>query len=251
MSIDFKKYMNTVSRKLCGPANERMYKPEELRFGTNGSMCIDLKAGTFYDHENKVGGGVLDLIRHKTGKANGEAIEWLKVTCGIVENNANKPQSVGRSRIAKIYDYCDLSGNVIYQVVRLEPKSFFQQRPDGNGGYIKSIKGVTQVPYRSPDLTKKDYVLIVEGEKDVDRLWSLGISATCNAMGAGKWPKELNPYFSGKKVFIIPDNDDAGRKHAELVAGNLKDTAASVRICRICSEMPEKSDISDWLDAEK
>ena len=56
MSIDLQKYMDTVSRKLCGPINERMSKPEELRFGTNGSMAIDLKAGTFYDHENGAGG---------------------------------------------------------------------------------------------------------------------------------------------------------------------------------------------------
>ena len=248
MSIDLQKYMDTVSRKLCGPINERMSKPEELRFGTNGSMAINLKAGTFYDHENCAGGGVLELIKHKTGKANGEAIEWLKAEYGIIEGNTTKTQSSEKSKIVKTYDYCDPSGKLVYQGVRLEPKSFFQRRPDGNGGYIKSIKGVVQVPYRLPDFIECDSVVIVEGEKDADRLLKLGIPATTNSGGANKWPSELNQYFKDKIVFIIPDNDDPGRKHAELVASNLKDVASVVRVCPISKGLPEKADISDWFD---
>jgi putative DNA primase/helicase len=156
-----------------------------------------------------------------------------------------------KDKTTATYDYCDSNSNLAYQVVRKEPKSFLQCRPDGKGGWIWNLQGVPQFPYRLPDFIECDSVVIVEGEKDVDRLWDIGISATTNSGGAGNWSEELNQYFKDKNVFIIPDNDDPGRKHAELVAGNLKDTAASVRICRICSEMPEKADISDWLDAEK
>ena len=31
------------------------------------------------------------------------------------------------------------------------------------------------------------FIFVVEGEKDVDNLRALGIPATCNAGGAGKW----------------------------------------------------------------
>ena len=258
MSIDFQIYMNTVSRKLCGPVNERMSKPEELRFGTNGSMCIDLKAGTFYDHDNATGGGVLDLIKHKTGKKSGEAITWLKVECGITEGSVMPVPKLKKEHICD-YPYHDKNGNIVlaverYKVIGALPgkdKEFKQKRPDGKGGWIWNLQGVAQFPYRLPDFIECDSVVIVEGEKDVDRLWDIGISATTNSGGAGNWSEELNQYFKDKNVFIIPDNDDPGRKHAELVAGNLKDTVASIRICRICSEMPEKADISDWLDAEK
>ena len=248
MQFDFQKYISVVSRKLCGPINERMSKPEELRFGTNGSMSINLRTGTFYDHENKIGGGVLELIRHKTGKTNGAAIQWLKDEFGNIEDDAPQSAHTEKSTTVKTYDYRDRNDNLVYQVVRLEPKSFRQRRPNGKGGWVWNVKGVTQVPYGLSDFIESDSVVIVEGEKDVDQLRDHGIPATTNSGGANKWHEELNPYFTDMNVFIIPDNDDAGRKHTELVASNLIDSAASVRICPICAYLPDKADVSDWLD---
>ena len=72
--------------------------------------------------------------------------------------------------------------------------------------------------------------------------------ATCNAGGANKWPAELNPHFQGLTVCILPDNDEAGRSHAERVATSLQaspPTSASWR-CRACAK---GGDVSDWLDA--
>jgi putative DNA primase/helicase len=249
MQFDFQKHISLVSRKLCGPINKRMSKPEELRFGTNGSMSINLRTGTFYDHENKIGGGVLELIRHKTGKTNGAAIQWLKDEFGNTEDDAPQSARTEKSTTVKTYDYRDRNDNLVYQVVRLEPKSFRQRRPNGKDQWIWNVKDVTQVPYRLPDFIERDSVVIVEGEKDADRIWFLGIPATCNAGGAGNWTSKLNQYFADKEVFIIPDNDNAGRKHAEQVAASLKNTASQVRICPICEDFPEKSDISNWLDA--
>ena len=34
------------------------------------------------------------------------------------------------------YSYSDESGRMLYQVVRFEPKSFRQRRPDGRGGWV-------------------------------------------------------------------------------------------------------------------
>jgi len=72
-----------------------------------------------------------------------------------------------------------------------------------------------------------------EGEKDVDRLRALGMVATCNPMGAGKWKSSYNEYFKGKVVAIIPDNDDVGRAHAQDVARNLYGIAASVKVVKL------------------
>ena len=71
-------------------------------------------------------------------------------------------------------------------MVRYEPKDFRQRRPDGQGGWTWQVKGVRQVPYRlfeRANAAGDPPVLIVEGEKDVDRLASLGFVATCNAGG--------------------------------------------------------------------
>lgn len=153
--------------------------------------------------------------------------------------------------IVATYGYHDEAGALLFQVVRLEPKSFRQRRPDGNGGWSWSVNGVRQVPYRLFELRAKvahNLVFIVEGEKDVDRLAALGVVATCNAGGAGKWPAELTECLRGADVVILPDNDPPGRKHAEVVAEALHGTAERVRIVALPG-IPPKGDVSDWLDA--
>jgi hypothetical protein len=45
----------------------------------------------------------------------------------------------------------------------------------------------------------------------------------------------------------VPDNDDAGRQHAQQAAGNLVRVAANVRIVEL-GGLPDKGDICDWMD---
>jgi Protein of unknown function (DUF3987) len=50
----------------------------------------------------------------------------------------------------------------------------------------------------------------------------------------------------------VPDNDDAGREHSELIAASLRDIAKRVRVLDIGKHWPAcpaKGDISDWLAA--
>jgi putative DNA primase/helicase len=155
--------------------------------------------------------------------------------------------------IVATYDYKDADGNLLYQSLRMEPKSFRCRRPDGQGGWVwKNVfLGVKRVPYRLPELLAADssqLVFIVEGEKDADRLASLGLAATTNVDGAGKWRDEYNQPFKGRHVVILPDNDEPGREHAETVATALLTVAATVKILDLTG-LPDKGDVSDWLDA--
>jgi hypothetical protein len=59
---------------------------------------------------------------------------------------------------------------------------------------------------------------------------ALGGTATCNAMGAGKWPDELTPFFKGADVCVLPDNDKPGAEHAGMVAARLHGIAKRVRL---------------------
>jgi hypothetical protein len=165
----------------------------------------------------------------------------------------------GRSdfRIVESYDYRDEDGKLLFQVCRLHPKTFRQRRPDGNGGWEWSTTGTRMVPYRLPELVaavaKRNghppRVYVVEGEKDVDRVRSQwGVTATCNPGGAGKWRGDFARYFVGADVVIVPDNDEAGHKHAQNVARDLARKAASVRVVEL-SGLSEKGDISNWMDA--
>ena len=143
--------------------------------------------------------------------------------------------SASKGKIRAIYDYTDENGKLLFQVVRFEPKNFCQRQPDGKGDWIYHLQGVRRVPYKLPDLLRAEFVLIVEGERDVETAMELGFASTCNPGGAGKWRPEYSEYFRGKKVAIIADADDAGRKHARLVARNLIAVADSVKVIECLS----------------
>jgi len=118
------------------------------------------------------------------------------------------------------------------------------------------MNGVRRVPYRLPELRAADptsVVYIVEGEKDADRLAALGLVATTNSGGASKsmrksnWLPEFSDHLKGRRVCILPDNDDAGRNHAAQVAITLVARGIDHRIVNL-PNLPEKGDVSDWLD---
>ncbi len=140
--------------------------------------------------------------------------------------------------IVATYDYQYPDGKLLFQKVRFEPKSFGIRRPDGRGGWIWGLGDIQPVLYRLPQLiaaeTAWQPVYICEGEKDCDRLAELGLVATCNFDGAAagqrsKWRPEYNEYLAGRVVYILADNDDAGRAHAESIAMNLHGIAQARR----------------------
>ncbi len=155
---------------------------------------------------------------------------------------------------SKFYDYKDETGKLVYQVLRFDLpehpwKTFRQRQPDGKGRWINSLDGVEKIPYRLPELLAdpKQPVVVVEGEKDVESLNALGLVATTNAGGAGKWTPEMGRYLRGRRVAIIPDRDGPGQAHALCVAASLLYwSAASIRIVHLPS-LAEGGDVSDWL----
>jgi len=150
------------------------------------------------------------------------------------------------------YQYIDQSGKLRHETVRFKnPKGFAQRHPGPDGKPIWSTKGVAMILYRLPELLAADPANVVwlnEGEKSVERMRSLGENATCSPMGAGKWRLRYSQTLRGRHVVIIPDNDDAGRAHAHDAAYSLQGVAASVKIVELPG-LPEKGDVSDFLDA--
>jgi hypothetical protein len=205
---------------------------------------------------NAVGEGGRILIHCRS---QGCSAEQITAALDLTMTSLFTPQSNGtpKPEIEAFYDYRDEKGNLLFQVVRFRPrvvdgkpkKDFRQRRPDGKGGYVWKLKGVRRVLYRLPQLVQADpkkLVFVVEGEKDVDNLSKLGLIATTNPQGAGKWRSEYNDALAGRHVVIIPDNDEPGREHARKVAQALRAGAASVRIVELPG-LPEKGDVSDWL----
>jgi hypothetical protein len=188
------------------------------------------------------------------GKHNDRVVLFCHAGCrfeDVVERLGMKPADLyvkrGKKKIIALYDYLDAEGKLKHQTVRFDNKDFSQRRPDGNGDWIWSLKGVRPILYRLSELlASTDLIYIVEGEKDADRLISLNLTATTNPMGAGKWRDQYSMWLKDRDVVIIPDRDKAGLAHASDIAVSIYDVALSVKILEL--PVAEHGDISDWLD---
>jgi len=204
----------------------------------------------------------------------------------------SQPSNTSRPKNTN-YSYRDENNKVLYQTIRKVPKDFYQRRPardDENcpsekikHGWVYTLrldwdaekKGwkaepmVRRVPYRLPELLKADksrWVLVVEGEKQADRLAKMGFITTTNVGGAGKWLDEYGTILSGRNVCVLPDNDPqakeksgelrfhkdgrpvrAGWDHAVDVAKNCRACNCKVRILELPG-LDDKEDSDNWLD---
>ena len=68
----------------------------------------------------------------------GDPWEWLREH-GY--GNASNGRTNSQHKIVASYDYTDEFGTLLFQVVRLAPKTFRQRRPDGNGGWLWNLRG--------------------------------------------------------------------------------------------------------------
>ena len=92
---------------------------------------------------------------------------------------------------------------------------------------------------------------LVEGEKDVDNLKKAEMVAVSLPDGAqSKWEDSYDAVFKGKQVVIIPDNDEPGKKYAQMCAEKLHGNAANIWIVDLKQawpDIPEKGDVSDMI----
>ena len=178
----------------------------------------------------------------------------LKIS-DLFDSDTCKQKPNGKSHGSPIiaeYIYRTAEGEFSRKVCRTADKQFPQFRWTGSK-WQSGTDGVPILPYRLQELIKaaaETPIFICEGEKDCDRLAALGFIATTNPMDAGKWRSSLNKWFADRSVFIIPDNDDLGRKHAADIARNLKSAAARVRVVDLPGLTKKGGDVSDWLDAD-
>ena len=183
-------------------------------------------------------GDVIDLVRFLDGCDFARAVEAL----------TGKAKPNGHDKLGKAiaeYSYTDEAGELLFQVVRFDPKAFRQRRPDGHGRWIWNLDGVRLVLYRLPELLEaiasEHPVLVVEGEKDVHTAARLGLVATTNAGGSGKWRDEYDQHLANADVIIVPDADAAGAAHAQAIAAHLQKVAKRIRVVTLLAK-----DLTAW-----
>jgi 5S rRNA maturation endonuclease (ribonuclease M5) len=197
-----------------------------------------------------------DYVRERCGlpafKSNNrqratEAEIERSVTAAIMRQKAQ-----GKAHVVCRYDYTNGEGELLYQVERLQPKAFRQRRPDGRGGWIYRLGDIRRVPYHWPELLKypDGTVFVCEGEKDADRVATLGQCAT--TVASGKWTEDCVKALAGRDVVILEDADEAGHKKAIAAANALHGTAATIRVVKLpgLTGEPHNKDVSNWLDGD-
>jgi DNA primase len=212
------------------------------------------------------GGDVIAMVQYLDGTDFNTACEVLT---GEPRPSSATP-AAPRKVVTAQFEYHDHNGAIAFAVERIEfrnpdgspvltkdgkPKKTFRQKrpdPDRPGEWIRNVEGAPIVPYRLPELIEaiaNGYrVVIVEGEAKADLLRSWNVPATCCAGGGKKWHAEHSAFLAGADAAILPDNDDAGREHADAVAESLQGIATSVRVLELPG-LPPKGDVIDWAAA--
>lgn len=203
------------------------------------SLSIDETKGLFFCHACEAKGNLVEFERRTSGCDR-------KIAQRRIAKLANRDGGYSlRSGIVSVYPYEDEEGKLCYQQVRLEPKDFRFRRPTENGKWIWNLEGVEKILYRLPEVLSAKEVYIAEGEKDVETLRAWGLVATCNPGGACKWKDEYSQVLKNKKVIILQDDDEPGRKHAQAIADSVARYAAEVRIV---PPFPKAKDVTEWVE---
>lgn len=234
----------------------------ECRFGAQGSKAIRLDKGVWHDHETGESGGVVDLVKThlipvSDREKHGAVANFLHKEFGAPLDDTAAPVediSVFKPgmRLVDTYWYMNERGEKHLRVERHEDgagdKTFRQYTarnltPSKDSSYYA-------VPYRLDSIlaAPDKLVFIAEGEKCVHALEHLGLLATCNPGGAKNWHVSLGKWLDGRRVVVLPDNDQAGSDHADDVIEKLKPWASEIRRVELPG-LEHKGDAADWIAA--
>jgi len=147
------------------------------------------------------------------------------------------------------YEVRDPNGTLIAVHERIEhngKKTFVWRHPDGRKAH-GDLKVADLPLYGVHKLQDTQFVVIVEGEKCADALWSVGVPAVAT-YGASHNPADepLQQVIErATTVYLWADNDEAGRRHMERIGKRLLELGATDVRWIEWQSAPEKGDAAD------
>jgi putative DNA primase/helicase len=185
-------------------------------------------------------GDVIKFVQLKTGLPFAEAVR--KTLDEIMETPIQT-----KPKVTDSYDYYDEHGELLYQVLRYEPKTFRMRRPSGEG-WTYCLDGLRRVLFNLPAVmaSPSQTLYYVEGEKDVITLKRHGLLATTHAGGAGSYRAELLQPLSASKrrIVVIPDMDEPGKQLMRRVFADGRAAGHDVGFLLL----PKGKDVSEWFE---
>ncbi len=165
-----------------------------------------------------------------------------------------------RYKLVATWTYHDADGRDAFWVCRYNAvvppkdsakpnKTFRPIHRTAEGFVVRDPPGMLPL-YRLPDLRAAPAatVFLPEGERKADLLASLGLVATTTAHGAESPKKTDLSALAGRDVVLLPDNDDAGMKYAQVIVALLHALTphAKVRIVHL-PDLPAKGDAVEFI----
>ena len=157
-------------------------------------------------------------------------------------------------RIESVYNYVSINGAYAFTKIRCEGKKILYGRME-NDRFIyglprdtprksyKAIYGSLQAINKA--IAENRPIFIPEGEKDADTLIKQGYTAFAYG-GMNDWQSDFATLVQRADVYILADNDEAGKRVAETIQNDIKAVAKSSKIIVPMPDMP-KADVSEYF----
>jgi hypothetical protein len=155
-----------------------------------------------------------------------------------------------------IWEYRDAKNNVHGYVARFDGEGkkdvvpYFKRTSGpcwepGASDEPRPLFGLELVAQADPE----DDVFVLEGEKAAAALQSLGYVAVTSLGGSQASGKSNWRTLEGRKrVFILPDKDEAGEAYAKAIAAILVDLKNPPEVLVVClPDLPPAGDVVDWI----
>ena len=159
--------------------------------------------------------------------------------------------------------YPDRNGDPLVRVIRVDSgdgkKQIWQESWNGKE-WDKGTKDIERedIPIYKYHEVKEAIaagktIYIVEGEPCADALWSLGLPATTNIGGSGKWKSSDSKDLRGASVVLCPDRDIPGINHMTQVAHSFPDALwlyayPTSPLWYVKLTVSRGSDVADWIE---
>jgi KaiC/GvpD/RAD55 family RecA-like ATPase len=264
--IDWIRIAPDVAKQLLGEPTKT--SSNELRWGNKGSMALNLSEGTFYDHEEGVGGGVIDLIKHLNEDVN-TVLKQFGYDLALHSNDSllsgfhppksettSNARSFTREQMIGLYkqSIVNLKYNDNFMVLRFPEGHVIKQKYapftlGADGLWALKRPDSPLMPIYYTDKYPKKPIVLNEGEKALkgceaiigDKLDSCTWHGGVNSWKKADWKPILK-----REVWIFPDNDKAGKECADQLAEHLrKEGCRNIRIIQPPEDFNEKDDLYD------
>ena len=261
-SVDWQRIAPEVAKQLLGEPTSTSSK--EYRWGTHGSLTLNLESATWYNFEDDTGGGIIDLIKHLNQDVN-TVLKQFGYDLALHSNDSlisgfappkskatSNARSFSREQMIDLYKQAIVKVKYAdnFMVLRFPEGHYIKQKyapfslnEDGTWS-MKRPDGLLPIYYTNNAPDKP--LMICEGEKAMRGSEAIydGDSCTWHG-GVNSWEKaDWSPIYK-RDVWIFPDNDEAGIKCSNEIGTMLRKNGCKVKVVQPPEAFKEKDDLYD------